>query len=72
MGRTTVGLDALMDAPALADYVGVPLTSVYRWNSQSTGPRRIRVGKYVRYRRADVDAWLDQRSEGGPAGGGAA
>jgi predicted DNA-binding transcriptional regulator AlpA len=67
-----VGLDALMDAPALAEYVGVPLTSVYRWNSQSTGPRRIRVGKYVRYRRADVDAWLDQRSEGGPAGGDAA
>jgi predicted DNA-binding transcriptional regulator AlpA len=72
MGRTPVGLDALMDAPALAEYVGVPLTSVYRWNSQSTGPRRIRVGKYVRYRRADVDAWLDQRSEGGPAGGDAA
>ncbi|MGH3548288.1 MAG: helix-turn-helix transcriptional regulator [Pseudonocardiaceae bacterium] len=67
MVRSTVRPDALMDAAALAEYMGVPLATVYRWNSHGSGPRRFRVGKYVRYRTADVDAWLDQRSEGGPA-----
>ena len=52
----------------LAKYLGVPLATVYRMNSNGTGPRRIRVGKHVRYRRADVDAWLDEHTVNpGPA-----
>lgn len=46
----------------LADYLGVPLATVYAMNHKGTGPRRIKVGKHVRYRQADVDAWLDERS----------
>lgn len=45
----------------LADYLGVPLATVYQWNSRGTGPKRIRIGKHVRYRRADVDAWCEEQ-----------
>lgn len=53
-------VDALLDPKALADYIGVPLATVYAMNYRGTGPRRIRVGKHVRYHKADVDAWLEQ------------
>lgn len=53
-------LEKLMPIGAVADYLGVPVATVYRWNSLGLGPQRYRVGKHVRYRRADVDAWIDQ------------
>jgi predicted DNA-binding transcriptional regulator AlpA len=34
---------------------------VYRWNSDGTGPRRLKIGKHVRYRLVDVEAWETQR-----------
>jgi excisionase family DNA binding protein len=47
---------------ALAAFLGVPLGTVYQWNSRGGGPDRIKVGKHVRYRVADIEAWLDRRS----------
>lgn len=57
----------LMTVQELADYVGVPRSTVYQWNYAGTGPRFIRVGKYTRYRRSDVDDWLAERSVSGAA-----
>jgi hypothetical protein len=37
----------------------VPPRTVYNWRTRGLGPRGIRVGRHVRYRLADVDAWLD-------------
>ncbi len=52
----------------LAEYLDVPLATVYQWNTRGTGPRRIVVGKHIRYRKADVDRWLDEHaSEPEPA-----
>jgi excisionase family DNA binding protein len=50
-----------MSVQELADYLGVPRSTVYQWNYAGTGPRFLRVGKYSRYQRADVDAWLAER-----------
>jgi excisionase family DNA binding protein len=41
----------------LAERVGVPVSTVYQWNSRGGGPRFMRVGRYVRYKIADVSAW---------------
>ncbi len=35
----------------------VPLKTVYRWNSDGTGPQRLKIGRHVRYRLSDVEAW---------------
>lgn len=43
----------------LAAEFGVPVTTVYQWNSKRTGPRAARIGRHVRYRRADVEAWTE-------------
>jgi excisionase family DNA binding protein len=59
-------IDNLMTVEAVAEYLGVPMATVYAWNSRETGPKRYRLGKHVRYRRADVDAWIDTQAT--PAG----
>jgi excisionase family DNA binding protein len=56
----TVMTDPLLSPAQLSAYAGVPLATIYQMNSRGTGPRRIRVGKHVRYRKSDVDAWLEQ------------
>ena len=47
----------------VADYLGVPRATLYGWRYKGTGPRAMRVGRHLRYRRADVEAWLETRVE---------
>lgn len=49
----------LMSTQELADYLGVPTRTVYRWRQTGTGPRAFRVGKHLRFQRPDVDRWLE-------------
>lgn len=53
--------EKLITAQQLADELGVSLRTIYWWNQTGTAPKRIRVGVHVRYRRRDVDAWLEKR-----------
>ena len=46
----------------LAAWLDVPLQTIYLWNSKGTGPRYVRAGRHVRYRRRDVESWLEQNS----------
>jgi excisionase family DNA binding protein len=43
----------------LAEYLGVPVQTVYGWNTKGTGPKAIKAGRYVRYRWDDIERWLD-------------
>jgi excisionase family DNA binding protein len=52
----------LLTPEQLADECQVPVSTIYRWNYTKTGPAPCRVGKHVRYRRSDVDAWLDEKA----------
>jgi len=45
----------------LAERMGVPVKTVYAWNSDGTGPRRMKIGRHVRYRLADVIAWENEQ-----------
>ncbi len=49
----------LISPQDLADLLGVPLQTIYRWRTYGDGPRGLRVGRHVRYRRHDVDAWIE-------------
>jgi excisionase family DNA binding protein len=51
----------LLSVEELATYLGVPVATVYGWNSRGIGPKRLRIGRHVRYRQADVDAWVGQQ-----------
>jgi excisionase family DNA binding protein len=67
-GQPTRGhmTDKLLTQQQLADELEVSLRTLERWRQEGTGPTFIRVGRSPRYRRADIDAWLErQRRRGG-------
>jgi excisionase family DNA binding protein len=45
-----------------ADYLNVAVGTLRRWRAEGTGPRALRAGRTVRYRKSDVDEWLEQQS----------
>ncbi|RBM19234.1 excisionase [Prauserella sp. PE36] len=51
----------LLTIDDLADYLGIPKNTLYQWRSKGYGPTGRRIGKHVRYRPADVDAWIEQQ-----------
>lgn len=60
-GKEWIGIDAL------AQELGVPVRTVYAWRAKGTGPRGATFGRHVRFRRADVDAWIAGRLDERPA-----
>jgi excisionase family DNA binding protein len=51
--------DALLTVSEAAAFLKVPAATLYSWRQRGIGPRAIRVGKYLRYRRAAILDWLD-------------
>jgi predicted DNA-binding transcriptional regulator AlpA len=45
----------------VAEFFGVPVTTVYQWRYHGYGPQGHRVGRYVRYDPAEVWAWFVSR-----------
>lgn len=58
-----------LDTPGeVAEYVKVDEQTLANWRWLGTGPRFIKVnGGRIRYRRSDVETWLDQHASGGAA-----
>jgi predicted DNA-binding transcriptional regulator AlpA len=45
-----------------ANYIGVSDAALRLWRSEGRGPRFFRAGeKLIRYRRADLDFWVESR-----------
>ena len=53
--------ERLLSAQDLADYLEVPVKTIYAWRHRNTGPRGFRVGKHLRFRWRDIEAWLADR-----------
>jgi excisionase family DNA binding protein len=60
---TTTNEQHFLSPTELAEYLGVPVQTVYAWRHYGTGPRSSKVGRHVRYRRTDVDAWFDANAD---------
>ena len=58
--EATESLELLTSAET-AELLRVPVRTLYVWRGAGRGPRAYRVGKHVLYRRADVEAWLEER-----------
>lgn len=50
----------------LSEELRVPVRTIYAWRYRGEGPRGIKVGRHVRYRREDVDAWIEQQADPEP------
>lgn len=56
-----VSSERLLTPQDLADYLDVPLKTVYNWRHHDTGPQGLRVGRHLRFRWCDVQAWVADR-----------
>lgn len=55
--------DPLLTADQVAQWLGKPKATLYAWRTRGRGPRGIKVGGDLRYRRSDVEAYLDQNTD---------
>ena len=58
----------LWTAQDVADYLTVPIATLYQWRYLGTGPTAYRVGRHLRYEPAAVRTWLERQAR--PAAGG--
>jgi excisionase family DNA binding protein len=55
--------DGLLTTEELAEWLRVPVATVRQWRANRQGPRGHRVGRHIRYRRSDVETWLEKRAD---------
>jgi excisionase family DNA binding protein len=53
--------DRLLNVEELANYLGVPVATLYQWRYRSEGPPGFRVGRHLRYRWVDVEEWISEQ-----------
>lgn len=59
--------DPLLTINQLSARWSVPVAGIYQMNHAGRAPRRIRIGRTVRYRLSDVIAWENSRAIEGSA-----
>lgn len=52
----------VLDLSAASRYLGVSAGTLRAWMRKAQGPTYFRAGKLLRYRRSDLDAWIEKHS----------
>ena len=60
----TNGFGELVDEASLAARLGVSRSTLQSWRYSARGPRWIKLGRLIRYRVIDVDAYLEANTRG--------
>jgi predicted DNA-binding transcriptional regulator AlpA len=55
----------ILDPDDLSAYIKIPKRTLYQWRVRGLGPKGIKIGRHLRYRQSDVDAWLDAQAATG-------
>jgi excisionase family DNA binding protein len=59
-------LEPLLSTQELAEYLGVPVKTIYEWRTCGHGPCAVRVGRHLKFAVSDVQAWVAQQREASP------
>lgn len=51
--------------PEVAEYLGMPESTLAQWRYLGKGPKWSKIGRHVRYRWEDVEAYFEEQSHGG-------
>ncbi|WP_371131228.1 helix-turn-helix transcriptional regulator [Microbacterium sp.] len=54
-----------MNIAQAAAYIGIAKSTLYTWRTRRPGfgPRAVKAGGALRYRRSDLDAWIEAHAE---------
>ena len=62
-GRTRSEVrEKLLTPEQVAAWLQVRVELLYKWRYSRCGPPSLKIGRYVRYREADVAAWIEEQS----------
>jgi len=50
-----------LDSDQAAQYIGLKRTTLEAWRCRGGGPKFAKLGRAVRYRKADLDDWIESR-----------
>ena len=53
--------DRLLTVQDLADYLDVPVATIYAWRYRRQGPPGFRIGRHLRFRWSDIERWIEDR-----------
>src|SRR4051794_32867320 len=51
-------LEGFFTTEELSAYLRIPVATIYQWKYRHTGPPAVKLGRHLRYRYRDVEAWL--------------
>lgn len=60
-------VERLLTPDEVAEILGVPKATLYRWRNHGEGPESMRIGRHLRYRASAVEAFISQREIDGLA-----
>lgn len=60
-----VSMSATMNITQAATYLGIAKSTLYTWRTRRPGfgPRAVKAGGALRYRRSDLDVWIEAHAE---------
>lgn len=47
----------------VAEYLGIPVNTLYQWRAKHYGPQGRRIGRYVKYLPEEVRSWASNQPE---------
>ena len=56
-------VERLLGPRELAEWLDVPLQTIYKWRHIGEGPSGLKIGRHVRYRREVVEKWLECQAD---------
>ena len=57
----------LLTIDEVASYLKLPKSTLYAWHHRKEGPVPFKLGKHLRYRATDLEAWLESQRPSGRA-----
>lgn len=60
--REVPGGDVFLSTKELAEYLRLPVATIHAWRHWKKGPPAARIGRHLRFRLADVEAWLAEHT----------
>ena len=51
--------EKLWSTQELANFLGISVQTIYQWRKRNYGPPGRKMGKHIRYRRSEVELWID-------------